>query len=273
MLRISRPDLRCGATPEATTREPRPLDGVLVVRAGFDPATGESSQLLQENSDVWINLHKMFRPLKKQEEHGAAFIWASERSGFMHLYLLDEKGEVIRPLTSGEWQIDEIAGVDEKEQLVYFLATKATPLEKHLYVKGNPSLLSQVFMNLLVNAAQAMQTEGQLTIEAFVEEEGKDPLYRFSPERRNGSVIVSFHDTGPGIPEELVKNIFNPFFTTKDKGTGLGLATSQRIIDQHRGELSFRSRVGVGTTFAVTLPLAVVVPDVVHHLDALQILL
>lgn len=51
----------------------------------------------------------------------------------MHLYLLDEGGEVIRPLTGGEWQVDDIVGVDESEQVVYFLATKATPLEKHLY--------------------------------------------------------------------------------------------------------------------------------------------
>ena len=105
----------------------------------FDPATGESRLLLREESDVWINLHKMFRPLRKQEEHGAprdgvaSFIWASERSGFRHLYLLDETGAVIRPLTGGEWQVDDIAGVDEGKQVVYFLGTKASPLEKHLY--------------------------------------------------------------------------------------------------------------------------------------------
>ncbi len=94
---------------------------------------GRFSCLLHENSDVWINLHKMFRPLKKAQETGASFIWASERSGFMHLYLLDAEGSVIRPLTSGAWQVDEIAAVDEKEGVVYFLATKESPLERHLY--------------------------------------------------------------------------------------------------------------------------------------------
>jgi dipeptidyl-peptidase-4 len=99
----------------------------------FDLASGAGNLLLYEKSDVWINLHKMFKPLKKKDEHGAAFIWASERSGFMHLYLLDEDGEVIRPLTGGEWQVDEVVGVDESEQVVYFLGTMASPLEKHLY--------------------------------------------------------------------------------------------------------------------------------------------
>ncbi len=120
------PDSRL--TAQRLDREQSRLDLLL-----FDPSTGEHSMLLQENSDVWINLHKMFRPLKKQDEHGAAFIWASERSGFMHLYLLDADGTVIRPLTAGEWMVDELVAVDENEQVVYFLATKESPLEKQLY--------------------------------------------------------------------------------------------------------------------------------------------
>ena len=111
----------------------------------FDPGTGEKNLLLHEKSAVWINLHKMFRPLKKREAHGAAYVWASERSGFMHLYLLDEDGQVIRPLTSGDWQVDDLVGVDEENQIVYFLAHKESPLEKHLYAvsfansTGSPS--------------------------------------------------------------------------------------------------------------------------------------
>jgi dipeptidyl-peptidase-4 len=99
----------------------------------FDPQTGAGKILLQESSDIWINMHKMFRALKKSEEHAVAFIWASERSGFRHLYLMDEEGKLIRPLTGGEWQVDDIVGVDENAQVVYFLGTMASPLEKHLY--------------------------------------------------------------------------------------------------------------------------------------------
>ena len=122
-------------------------------------------------------------------------------------------------------------------------------------IRADSAQLIKAFQNLIQNAAQAMQTDGQLTIEAFVEEEGKDPLYRFSPERRNSSVIVSFHDTGPGIPEELVKNIFNPFFTTKDKGTGLGLAITHKVITEHNGHIEAASDGRSGTRFTIDLPI------------------
>mgnify|MGYP002712996918 CR=1 FL=1 len=97
----------------------------------YDPATGQGSTLLTETSDVWINLHKMFRPLKN-----GRFIWASERTGFMHLYLYNEDGELERPLTSGAWQVDSIEGIDQKNEQLYFSATRDSPLERHLYVVG-----------------------------------------------------------------------------------------------------------------------------------------
>lgn len=97
----------------------------------FDPASGQGRTLLTETSEVWINLHHMFRPLKD-----GRFIWASERTGFMHLYLVDGNGEVIRPLTGGEWQVDSLDGVDEKNERIYFSATRESPLERHLYVVG-----------------------------------------------------------------------------------------------------------------------------------------
>ena len=96
----------------------------------FDPRTGRRQTLLQETTDVWINLHDMFRPLESGQ---GGFIWASERSGFRHLYLHDEQGDLVRPLTSGEWMVDDIAGVDEADGLVYFAATRDGPTECHLY--------------------------------------------------------------------------------------------------------------------------------------------
>ena len=101
----------------------------------FDPVSGNKSRLLQETSHVWINLHDLFHPLKKAYKGEAGcFLWASERSGFRHLYLMDHRGEPIRTLTHGEWMVDAIAGVDEERNLVYFTATKESPLECHLYV-------------------------------------------------------------------------------------------------------------------------------------------
>ena len=94
----------------------------------FDPATGQRDLVLSETSDVWINLHDLYRPLQQ-----GGFLWASERSGFRHLLLCDGSGEVVRPLTEGEWMVEELAGVDEAQRLVYFTATAESPLERHLY--------------------------------------------------------------------------------------------------------------------------------------------
>ncbi|MAT99144.1 MAG: peptidase S9 [Anaerolineaceae bacterium] len=100
----------------------------------FDLATGKKRLLLRETSDVWINLHNMFHPLKKLAEHEAGgFIWASERTGFRHLYLYDADGNEIRPLTNGAWQVDSLAGVNLKQSVIYFMASKKTPTESHLY--------------------------------------------------------------------------------------------------------------------------------------------
>ena len=99
----------------------------------FDPQNGAHTRLLLETSAVWINLHHIFKPLEAPQ-HGGAFIWASERSGFRHLYLYARDGELIRPLTAGEWMVDGLAGVDEATGLVYFTATRETPTESHLYV-------------------------------------------------------------------------------------------------------------------------------------------
>jgi signal transduction histidine kinase len=111
------------------------------------------------------------------------------------------------------------------------------------YVYGNAGQLKQVFMNIIVNAAEAMHGSGTLTITTSV-----------SPDRN--TVLIEFTDTGEGIPEENLTRIFEPFFTTKDvgKGTGLGLATSYGIIEEHGGRISVKSKVGEGTTFTIELP-------------------
>ncbi len=102
--------------------------------AAFDPQSGERTTLLQETSQVWINLHDLFRPLKQPYQGQAGcFLWASERSGFRHLYLYNDRAGLIRQLTSGEWMVDALAGIDEAGGQVYFTATLADPRECHLY--------------------------------------------------------------------------------------------------------------------------------------------
>ncbi|MGN6674380.1 MAG: DPP IV N-terminal domain-containing protein [Thermomicrobiales bacterium] len=100
-----------------------------------DPRTGERTPLLRETSDVWINLHDLFRPLKNATgELAGGFLWGSERTGFRRLYLYNSQGQLVRQLTSGDWQVDSLAGVDETRGLVYFTGTLDSPLERHLYV-------------------------------------------------------------------------------------------------------------------------------------------
>jgi dipeptidyl-peptidase 4 len=114
----------------------------------FDPASGEGKILLTEASEVWINLHNLFRSLKGVgQDYEAGFIWASERTGFRHLYLYNQNGRLVRPLTQGEWLVDDLVGVDETRQIVYFTASLAGPTESHLYsislAGGEPTRLTR----------------------------------------------------------------------------------------------------------------------------------
>ncbi|GEM_PF-578729 len=108
-------------------------------------------------------------------------------------------------------------------------------------IKGNPPRLGQVFMNLLVNAAQAIEQRGTISIKTY---------------QRDGHLCVDITDTGKGIPEENIARIFEPFFTTKPvgEGTGLGLSVSHEIVKKHGGKIEVKSQVGAGTTFTVMLP-------------------
>lgn len=112
----------------------------------FDPATGARTPLLRETSEVWINLHDLFRPLKAPQHRGA-FLWASERTGFQHLYLHSADGALIRPVTNGEWMVEMVAGVDEARELIYFTGTRDGPRECHLYAVpfagGEPRRLTE----------------------------------------------------------------------------------------------------------------------------------
>lgn len=106
-----------------------------------------------------------------------------------------------------------------------------------------PSQLNQVFLNLLVNAAQAIQDKGLIILR--------------SSALPGGWVSISIQDTGAGMTSEVMQKIFEPFFTTKPvgKGTGLGLSLSHSIVKKHGGRITVDSTPGVGTTFTVLLPI------------------
>jgi PAS domain S-box-containing protein len=112
----------------------------------------------------------------------------------------------------------------------------------HYYTMGNASELREVFVNLIVNAVDAMPYGGHLSI---------------SCASKDDRLCLRFTDTGMGIPEDVRERIFEPFYTTKGAhGTGLGLAVSYGIIERHEGIISVESEVGKGTTFGVDLPAA-----------------
>ncbi|NMG44817.1 sensor histidine kinase [Aromatoleum toluvorans] len=109
-------------------------------------------------------------------------------------------------------------------------------------VECNPSQLNQVFLNLINNAAQAIDGPGRIRIRSLADDD---------------KVRIEIQDNGSGIPEHVLPNIFDLYYTTKPagEGTGLGLAIARNIVTEHGGDISVSTRAGVGTTFTVTLPI------------------
>ncbi len=108
-------------------------------------------------------------------------------------------------------------------------------------VKCYPQQLNQVFTNILINAAHAIEKKGEI---------------RISTTADNGHVEIKISDTGSGIPPDVIPKIFDPFFTTKDvgKGTGLGLNVAYNIIEKHKGTIDVESEVEKGTEFRIRIP-------------------
>ncbi|XP_043697383.1 dipeptidyl aminopeptidase 4 [Telopea speciosissima] len=100
----------------------------------FDIKTGQRKIILVEEQDPWVNLHECFTPLDKEVDRlSGGFIWASDKTGFRHLYLHDTDGACLGPITEGDWMVEQIAGVNEAAGLVYFTGTVDGPLESNLY--------------------------------------------------------------------------------------------------------------------------------------------
>lgn len=118
-------------------------------------------------------------------------------------------------------------------------------------VTGDEGELLQAIMNLLLNGLEAMAPEGKLTVRT--EAVKASDAGSSAP----GRIRITIADTGVGISSENLPHLFDPFFTTKPSGTGLGLAVTKRIIQEHHGELTVESRPGQGTSFSIVLPGAV----------------
>lgn len=120
-------------------------------------------------------------------------------------------------------------------------------------IYGHGPSVKQALLNLLKNALEAMETGGELTVGT----QFHAYLRLYSGEGMRGPFAeVWIHDTGVGIPKDQIPNLFTPFFSTKAKGTGLGLMMVQRILKEHGGTLKVESEAGKGTTFRMFLKLA-----------------
>ncbi|UCD72382.1 MAG: GAF domain-containing protein [Syntrophobacterales bacterium] len=112
---------------------------------------------------------------------------------------------------------------------------------KPLYIEIDPEMLQHAFMNIEMNALEAMGQGGILRINVLPNHGGK--------------VLIKFSDTGKGVPLKISRKIFDPFFTTKEGGTGLGLSIAHTIVESHGGTLTNTSNEGMGTTFTISLPI------------------
>ena len=121
-------------------------------------------------------------------------------------------------------------------------------------IQGDRHQLAQVFANLLINAYEALNGCGSVTLTARQVVDAGDGALLPDGNQAVPSVIVDVSDTGPGVAPELTEKIFNPFITTKPKGSGLGLAIVRKIVDAHEGRIDMTSSPNHGTTFRVTLP-------------------
>lgn len=116
-------------------------------------------------------------------------------------------------------------------------------------VLGDPTQIRQVFINLCQNAIDAMRGEGILTLTVH-------PGRTRTPQASRGPIEIRFDDTGPGIAPDKVARIFEPFYTEKERGVGMGLAICMRIVTAHNGTIQVASRPGGGTSMSVRLPAA-----------------
>lgn len=152
---------------------------------------------------------------------------------------------------SGELQeTDVVAGIETTLSLLRNLIRNRIEVRKHIQEGGLPRLycnaghINQVFMNILTNAAQAIDGEGFIDVSIRTVNNGQ-------------TIQVAISDTGPGIPPEIIEKITDPFFTTKEvgEGTGLGLWISENIVRAHGGTIRCESELGKGSTFFIELPI------------------
>ena len=125
--------------------------------------------------------------------------------------------------------------IEQQDYVVYLFHESNLPA-----ITADDDMLYQVFLNILINAMQSMQAGGKILIKIYSDTD---------------AVVVETEDEGSGIPDKLMEKVWDPFFTTKETGTGLGLGVVKKIIDMHNGEIQIHNRNVGGTRVLIKLPL------------------
>jgi signal transduction histidine kinase len=184
----------------------------------LDPATREKVQTIFENSQKAQDLTKQFLDYTKTS-------------------LLDFKPIKLHQVLLSMWKMSKLESAPCR---VAF----ETRLDKRLpEIMASRENLERVFLNLFINAIHAVSNEGKVILET-----------RLLPSRDR--VEIKIIDNGEGIPKEQQERLFEPFYTTRETGYGLGLSICQSIIHQHKGTIAIESQVGKGTTVTVLLPVS-----------------
>jgi len=147
--------------------------------------------------------------------------------------------ELNRQMTDMVKLLDEVIDlVTAKAQMDNIVIRKTCEALPQLFV--DPEFIKTCLYNIILNAFQAMPAGGMLTV---------------TTKQQNNNFLFIIEDTGIGIPEDRISKVFNPFFTTKTTGLGLGLALTKRVIEEHKGKVEIKSMEGIGTTFSIALPM------------------
>lgn len=194
--------------------------------------SGRLEMLTMKNDDFPDDIKRTLDTIKGQTERMRIIVdrllsYSRRKTPHMDAVDVNEILKTVSPLLAYH---PEFKGITWKEE-------HGKDLPK---IHGDFNQLQELFLNIGLNACQAMQKKGALAI--------------VSEEKKDGFVEVRIKDTGPGIKKEDMEKIFNPFFTTKDSGTGLGLAICNSIMNAHGGKMDVVSELGKGTTFKLSFP-------------------
>jgi two-component system, sporulation sensor kinase B len=183
-------------------------------------------QIEQEKKQMYAEL--MIRELDRAQSVITDYLTYAKPDADNYIETLDVKKKIINA-----------ANVMTPLGILHGVAIE-TDLEEHLFIRADRNKFTQVLVNLIKNAIEAMPQGGTVTVKA---------------KRSESHVTIDVNDEGIGIPQEKLKHLGDPFFSTKEKGTGLGLMVCYRIIQSLNGEIKVSSEVGKGTHFYIIIPL------------------